>query len=283
MDWRAVNPKRIAVSCNSKFLWTFATFPVYWRSPNERISNLCLPLLSVYNSAPSIIEEGHRMKIPTNPPQPLLALTSDLKERSEERAKTNLFQMLSTLSGTIFFQESPALVALRDALGDAHTPLLLDGAENHKLLHNFLSHVPLTTYEDYQPFVTRFFDSKSPRLSDVNNLFFPGLPAFIANSSGTSGGHLKHFLIYPSPGYSGRRWDNFPDVPGFKMCSFSLINIDRWIKVVDGDDDTVQDIPVSNATTGGIRLYMGIGPMDDAEIIDKKGSQVKFVVGLHET
>jgi len=67
------------------------------------------------------------------------------------------------------------------------------------------------------------------------------------------------------------------------MCSFSLINIDRWIKVVDGDGDTVQDIPVSNATTGGIRLYMGIGPMDDAKIIDKKGSQVKFVVGLHET
>ena len=98
------------------------------------------------------------MNIPTNPPQPLLALTSDLKERSEKRTKTNLFQILSKLSGTIFFQESPALVTLRDALGGAHTRLLPDGSENHEFLHNFLSHVPLTTYEDCQPLVARFLD-----------------------------------------------------------------------------------------------------------------------------
>jgi len=55
------------------------------------------------------------MDIP-NPPQPLLALTSELRERSEKRTKTNLFQILSKLSGTIFFQESPALATLRDAL-----------------------------------------------------------------------------------------------------------------------------------------------------------------------
>jgi hypothetical protein len=139
-----------------------------------------------------------------------------------------------------------------------------------------LSHVPFTTYEDYQPFIARFLDNKSPRLSDVNNLLSPGLPAFIAHSSGTSGGHLKHFLKYPDPRRLGRRWDN-PDVPGFKLCSFSLLNIDRWIKVVDGDGDTVKDIPVSIATAGGTRLRLGIGPMDDAKIIDKKGSQANFI------
>jgi len=243
---------------------------------------LCLLLLSVYTFAPSIIQEHPiTMNIPTNPPQPLLALTSDLKERSEKRSKANLFQILSKLSGTIFFQEAPALVTLRDALRDAHIPLLPDGSENHELLQNFLSYVPFTTYEDYQPFVARFLDNKSPRLSDVNNLLSPGLPAFIAHSSGTSGGHLKHFLKYPNPGRLGRRWDN-PDVPPFKICSFTLLNIDRWIKVVDDDDGAVQDIPVSIATAGGTRLRLGIGPMDDAKIIDKKGSQVQFVVGLHE-
>ena len=210
------------------------------------------------------------MNTPSNPPQPLLSLTSDLKERSEKRTKANLFQILTKLSGTIFFQEAPALVALRNALGDSHTPLLPDGSENHELLYNFLSHVPLTTYEDYQPFVARFLD-KSPRLSDVNNLLAPGLPAFIAHSSGTSGGHLKHFLKYPNPGRLGRRWDS-PEVPGYKICSFSLLNIDRCIKVVDDDDKTVEDIPVSIATAGGNRLRLGIGPLDDAKIIDKKGS-----------
>jgi hypothetical protein len=222
------------------------------------------------------------MNIPTNPPQPLLALTSDLKERSEERTKTNLLQILSKISGTIFFQEAPALATLRDALGDAHTPLLPDSSENHELLHNLLSHVPLTTYEDYQPFVARFLDKKSPRLSDVNNLLSPGLPTFIAHSSGTSGGHLKHFLKYPHPVRLMRRWDN-PDVAPFKICSFTFLNIDRWINVVDGDSGTVQNIPVGIATARGNRLRIGIGPMDDAKIIDKKGSQVQFVIELHET
>ena len=222
------------------------------------------------------------MKITTNPPQPLLALTPDLKERSEKRTKTNLFQILSVLSGTTFFQESPALATLRDALGGVYSPLLPDGSENHELLHNFLSHVPLTTYEDYQPFVARFLDNESPRLSDVNNLLSPGLPDFIAHSSGTSGGHLKHFPKYSKPDRLIRPWDS-PEVPAFKICKFSILKIDRCIKVVDGDGDTVQHIPVSIASTGGARLRMGIGPMDDAKIIDKKGSQIQFVVGLDET
>ena len=210
------------------------------------------------------------MNVPSNPPQPLHALTPDLNERLEKRTKANLFQILTKLSGAIFFKEAPALVALRNALGDAYTPLLPDSSENHELLLKFLCHVPLTTYEDYQPFVARFFDSKSPKLSDVNNLLSPGLPTFIAHSSGTSGGHLKHFLKYPNPSRFGRRWDN-PDIPGFKICSFSLLNVDRWIKVVDGDGVTVEDIPVSIATAGGNRLRLGIGPLDNEKIIDKKG------------
>ena len=215
------------------------------------------------------------MNIPSNPPQPLLSLTPELKESSEKRTKANLFQTLSKLSNTIFFQEAPALVTLRKALGDVYTPVLPDGSDNHELLYQFLSHVPFTTYEDYEPFVARFLDNKSPKLSDVNNLLAPGLPTFIAHSSGTSGGRLKHFLKYPSPGRLRRRWDN-PDVPPFKLCSFSLLNIDRWIKVVDGDGKTIEDIPVSIATAGGTRLRLGIGPMDDAKIIDKKGSHTRF-------
>ena len=217
------------------------------------------------------------MNVPSNPPQPILALTSDIKERLEKRTKANLFQLLSKLSCTIFFQEAPVLAALRNVLGDAYTPLLPDSSESHasELLCKFLSHVPLTTYEDYQPFVARFLDSKSPRLSDVNNLLAPGLPTFIAHSSGTSGGHLKHFLKYPIPSRLGRRWDN-PDIPGFKICSFSLLNVDRWIKVVNDDGGTVEDIPVSIATAGGNRLRLGIGPLDNEKIIDKKGSWAKI-------
>ena len=188
-----------------------------------------------------------------------------LREANKEQP---LSDSLQTVRNDLFLGGSGSRY-LRDTLGDAYTPLLPDGSENHELLHNFLSHVSFTTYKDYQPFVSRFLDNKSPRLSDVNNLLSPGLPTFIAHSSGTSGGQLKHFLKYPIPGRLGRRWDN-PDVAPFKICSFSLLNIDRLIKIVDNDWGTVQDIPVIIATAGGTRLRLGIGPTDDAKIIDKK-------------
>jgi hypothetical protein len=62
-------------------------------------------------------------------------LTPELKEGSEKQAKASLFQTLSKLSGTIFFQEAPALVPLRNALGDAYTLFLPDGSENYELLY----------------------------------------------------------------------------------------------------------------------------------------------------
>ena len=143
------------------------------------------------------------MNVSHDPPQSLLALTLELEESSEKRAKINLFRVLFKLLGTIFFQEAPALANLRDALGDVYAPLLPDGLENHELLYKFFTCVPFTTYEDYQPFVARLLDRELPRLSDVNNLLSPGLPDYIARTSGTSGGQLKYFLKYPESLYLG--------------------------------------------------------------------------------
>lgn len=209
--------------------------------------------------------------IPDIPPPPLLVLTSELKEKSAKQAKTTLFQILSKrLLGTIFFQEAPALDTLRHALGDAYVPLLPDGSENYELLDKFFSHVSPTTYEDYRPFVARLLDKEFPKFSDVNNLLSPGLPAYIAHSSGTSGGRFKHFPKYPDSGPVGVRWDT-PDVPGVKLYRFILLSLNHW-KHVFVDDNTVQDIPVSVSSTATVRFRWGIGPMDDAKIIDKKGS-----------
>ena len=88
------------------------------------------------------------MTVSYDPPQSLLALTLELKESSEKRAKINLFRVLSKLLGTIFFQEAPALATLRNALGDVYKPLLPDGLENHELLDKFFrifTCVPFTT------------------------------------------------------------------------------------------------------------------------------------------
>jgi hypothetical protein len=233
---------------------------------------------------PSTIQEHPiPMNVSYDPPQSLLALTLELKESSEKRAKINLSRVLFKLLGTIFFQEAPALATLRDALGDVYTPLLPDGLENHELLYKFFTCVPFTTYEDYQPFFARLLDSKLPRLSDVNNLLSPGLPAYIARTSGTTGGQLKYFLKYPDSLYLGPRWDS-PDVPGFKRCQFTFIHLNRWKTVVDDNDNIIQDIPVSISSSGRIRHSLGIGPMDDEKIIDKKGWRAKFLAGyVYET
>ena len=208
--------------------------------------------------------------IPDSPPPPLPALTHELKESSEKRAKDTLCQILSKLIGTIFFQEAPALATLRSALGDAYKHLSPDGSENYELLSEFFSYVPSTTYEDYRPFVARLMDNEFPRLSDVNNLLSLGLPSYIAHSSGTSGGRFKHFPKYPDPKSTGLRWDS-PDVPGLKLCRLTLLNLNHWKQVVDDDGRTIRNIPVTILSTGRARFNWGIGPMDDAKIIDKKG------------
>ena len=222
--------------------------------------------------------------IPHFPPPPLLALTPKLKESSEKQAKATLFKILTSLLGTIFFQEAPALDTLRDVLGDAYSPLLPDGSENYELLFKFFSCVPPTTYEDYQPFVARLLDTEFPKLSDVNNLLSPGLPAHIIHSSGTSGGRFKYFPKYLVSSGVGTclKWHS-PDVPGFKLCPFNLLNLNRWKQVVDDDGCAIQDIPVTIASTGAMRFYLGIGPRDDAKIIDKKGWYPNFMLEIYET
>ena len=136
-----------------------------------------------------------------------------------------------------------------------------------------------STYEDYQPFVARLLDTEFPKLSDVNNLLSPGLPAYIAHSSGTSGGRFKCFPKYPVPSGLDRRWDS-PDVPGFKLCRFIFLHLDRWQQVADDDGRAIQDIPVTPVVNGTARfcLGMGFGPKDDAKIIDKKGRYANLLL-----
>jgi len=258
--------------------------------PTRRISNdpSLRPLLSLYiipsfeNEHPmaiNILDSIPHFNIPHSPPPPLLALTPELKESLERKAKATLFQILAKLLSTIFFNEAPALATLRNALGDGYSPLLPDGSENYELLFKFFSCIPLTTYEDYRPFVARLLDTEFPKLSDVNNLLSPGLPAYIAHSSGTSGGGFKYFPKYPIPNGTGLRWDS-PDVPGYKLCRFTFLHLNRWKQLVDDDSRAIQGIPLTIESTGRARSRWGIGPEDDAKIIDKKGRYANFLLEI---
>ena len=77
------------------------------------------------------------------------------------------------------------------------------------LLADFRSHVPLSDYESYKPFVDKF-NVQPCKEEDVKNMFSPGLPDFLAISSATSGTSPK---IWPK--YNHRAILKVPTGPPF--------------------------------------------------------------------
>ena len=130
------------------------------------------------------------MSIPDNIPRSpaLTCLDAGAQGNLRKASKSHSLSILTKLLGTIFFHEAPALATLRNALGDGYSPLSPDGSENYEPLFKFFSCVPLTTYDDYQPFVARSLDTKFPKLSDINNLLS-------LRSLSTLPGHLAAVLI----------------------------------------------------------------------------------------
>ncbi|KAI6151501.1 GH3 auxin-responsive promoter-domain-containing protein, partial [Pisolithus tinctorius] len=100
------------------------------------------------------------------------------------RALDVLSYLVKTNSATTYFKESDVLSRFR-----------LAAKELFEVYHN---NVALSVYEDYLPFISRFFEQPCKK-SSVENLMAPGLPCFIAHSSGTSGGATKHFPKYRHP------------------------------------------------------------------------------------
>ena len=205
------------------------------------------------------------MNVPFNPPSPILDLSdSELRNAVKDRTEKNLLCLLDKLSSTVFYKQSSALAALRDAKESR--------ANGDGELQHFFSTVPFTSYDDYSPFVSRFFAQPCGK-SAVDNLLAPGLPLFLAHTSGTSGSAPKYFPKYPSPQFTRSPW-NSPDAPKISMCGFNSLRISRLVEIVDDDKQLVADLPVTIISSGGLRYYLGIEPRDDDKILDQKGSYI---------
>ncbi|KAF8061520.1 GH3 auxin-responsive promoter [Lyophyllum atratum] len=144
------------------------------------------------------------MTISNTIPAPIPNLSPKLMTLLQGRTDDVLAYLISTNSGTTYFREASLLSDFRTALRhesfiQGETSKVEHGSPCSEVpLHPFTTTVPLTTYEDYRPYVSRFMES--PRcLSDVSNLLAPDVPAFVVSSSGTSGGVSKYFLKYRHP------------------------------------------------------------------------------------
>ena len=203
------------------------------------------------------------------PPPPLQSLTSEQKLTLQERMECVLIQLMQMNSHTIFFREAPLFSAFRDRLG-------YNGSSNSKagdpnplepgrdFVQCFRETIPLTLYDAYEPFVSRFFKN-SPRSSSVRDLLSPGFPEFIAQTSGTSGSTVKSFPRYPT-----ENGHYFPK--GIRFCAFSSLRVSGAVKIVNEDGDLQRELPVTTIGSGMMRRHMGVELKDEDKIMSQTRS-----------
>jgi auxin responsive GH3 family protein len=122
-------------------------------------------------------------------PVPCKSLTPKLHAILTETIDRLLLNIIRANFSTQYASQAPSLAQFRDVVS-AHG---MDA--DATLLQDFRSHVALMDYESYRPFVARF-NEKLCKESDVENLFAPGLPLFLAQSSSTSGKAPKTLAKY---------------------------------------------------------------------------------------
>ncbi|KAF8888328.1 GH3 auxin-responsive promoter [Infundibulicybe gibba] len=180
-------------------------------------------------------------------------------EQVKEQAHGVLNYIINANSITEYFRNAPLLSKFRAERGR-------DGDWNA-----FAQSVPLSTYDDYRPYISRFMDDPCHQAS-VENLLALGLPTFIATSSGTSGGVAKYYPKYAHP-------ENMSQTTlaavlacgagagrGIACVVFSLRHA-LTRDVLDGAQGVAKTIPFSLVSAGLFRGYYGWAIENDDELV----------------
>ncbi|TFK38883.1 GH3 auxin-responsive promoter [Crucibulum laeve] len=175
-----------------------------------------------------------------------VSLPLALRRTLQLHSQRQLAQIIRQNSQTTFFQESSLLSTLKSSIKLEELFLVLCSEnEDQSLTDTFLRSVPCSSQQDYHPFVSRFFEPTC-YASSVNNLLAPGLPDFIAHTSGTSGGVPKIF-----PKYHNEMFLTSPfAMPQVPYCRLSNIQHARMIELVDGEGRVITSIPLCTLSAG---------------------------------
>ena len=169
-------------------------------------------------------------------------LLLDLKEATNQR----LENALRAISTSRYASSVPALEEFRLAIKDKNI---------QDTLSDFRELVPLTDHEAYRPWMNKFFE-RPCKLSEVENLFAPGLPSFLGASSSTTGGEPKHFARYlGSTGPSGPVACSVgsASLKGTSMIVYSLRYRDR-VDITSDSGEVVKSIPACVVSSGVMRV-----------------------------
>ena len=169
-----------------------------------------------------------------------------------ERTNHALLKIIRDNFNTQYASRAISLTEFRDAVS-THGGTEVDAT----LVADFRSHVPLSDYDSYKPFVDKF-NLQPCKEEDVANMFSPGLPDFLAASSATSGTSPKILAKY---NHHARL--NIPTRPLFDPNNkYPLAAVVctgyRDVKVIErAPDEVVQTIPVCIASGGIVRRSLG--------------------------
>ncbi|KAH7911270.1 GH3 auxin-responsive promoter-domain-containing protein [Hygrophoropsis aurantiaca] len=216
---------------------------------------------------------------------PLVALSPELQILLKEHNESLLNNIINTNLQTRFVQEYDGLREFRDAIE------LLKDRSAHEAWECYRDSIPITDYSAYDPFISRFLEEPCKE-EDVKDLLSPGLPVYLALSSGTSGKAAKlfpkyhhvfdaaslPFFITLSSGTSGKAAKLFPkDHHSFdaaqiqksvtpKGCQILPMTYFQAIDVFRNEGKSAKVI-ITTDTSGLMRLQHGLTIEKDLEMI----------------
>jgi len=215
--------------------------------------------------------------IPDPIPHWQLTLTPQLKDDLLHRSNRTLLDILKANKSTTFCHEATSLSGFHNIVAGAFD------MSDSTLLELYKSNVPLTDYEDYRPFVDRFFvqGPESCQAKAVTDLLAPGLPLFLAKTSGTSGSPSKNFPKYDHPIYRNA-------LPGsvigneLMTCSLTTLRVTETIEL-RGTDGVCRALPIASITVGGTMIRLGISVGREMEFSRIKCQSPVLLVHINNT
>ncbi|KAH0828161.1 GH3 auxin-responsive promoter [Lanmaoa asiatica] len=164
-----------------------------------------------------------------------------------EKTNRALLEIIRDNFNTQYATQATFLAGFRDAVS-VHDAIEVDAT----LLADFRSHVPLSTYDWYKPFVDKF-NARPCKEEDVVNLLSPGLPDFLAYSGGTSGGTPKVLPRYNHDLKQPPRPPSF--VPSSKHLIASLLSTEyKDVKEIERAPGEVVQRIIVTLISGGCHL-----------------------------
>ncbi|KAH7906351.1 GH3 auxin-responsive promoter, partial [Hygrophoropsis aurantiaca] len=186
---------------------------------------------------------------------PLATLSPNLQIQLKEHTEGVLNKIINTNLQSRFVQEFGGLREFRDAIKQ------LKHCSAHDAWECYRDSVPLTNYDSYEPFISRFL-AEPCREEDVKDLLSPGLPFFIAKSSGTSGKAAKLFPKYRHFTGAPISCNRFTA----KTCHILPMTYLRVIDVLRKEENPTKVI-VTTVTSGMMRMQNDLVVDKDSDVI----------------